>query len=97
MDYNRFFTYHDCKIDLHDMRSDKIGDVTVVATKKNIFFKEGEKVTVPLYQNHIHGRMFGVAPVRDFMNYFGVENDFLDFLFDMWNEHVPMECKYEND
>ena len=97
MDYNRFFTYHDCKIDLHDMRSDKIGDVTIVATKKNIFFKEGEKVTVPLYQNHIHGRMFGVAPVRDFMNYFGVENDFLDFLFDMWNEHVPMECKYEND
>ena len=79
------------------MRSDKIGDVTIVATKKNIFFKEGEKVTVPLYQNHIHGRMFGVAPVRDFMNYFGVENDFLDFLFDMWNEHVPMECKYEND
>ena len=97
MDYNRFFTYHDCKIDLHDMRSDKIGDVTVVATRKNIFFKEGDKVTIPLYQNHIHGRMFGVAPVRDFMNYFGVENDFLDFLFDMWNEHVPMECKYEND
>jgi hypothetical protein len=97
MNYNRFFTYHDCKIDLHDMRSDKIGDVTVVATKKNIFFKEGDKVTVPLYQNHIHGRMFGVAPVRDFMNYFGAENDFLDFLFDMWNEHVPMECKYESD
>ena len=97
MDYSKFFTYHDCKIDLHDMRSDKIGDVTVVATKKNIFFKEGEMVTIPLYQNHIHGRMFGVAPVRDFMNYFGVENDFLDFLFDMWNEHVPMECRYEND
>ena len=97
MDYNRFFTYHDCKIDLNDARSDKIGDVTVVATRKNIFFKEGDKVTIPLYQNHIHGRMFGVGPVHDFVTYFETGNDFLDFLFDMWNEHVPMYCKYEND
>lgn len=94
MDYNRFFTYHDCKIDLHDMRSDKIGDVTVVATKKNIFFKEGDKVTISLYENYRWGRMFGIEPVRDFVTYFETGNEFLDFLFDMWNEHSPTECKY---
>lgn len=95
MDYSKFFTYHDSKIDLYGMRSDKIGDVTVIATKKNIFYQEGEKVTIPLYVNYQHGRMFGCHPVNDFMNYFGTENDFLDFLFDMWNEHHPTEAKYK--
>ena len=41
--------------------------------------------------------MFGTGPVRDFVTYFGTGNEFLDFLFDMWNEHVPMYCKYENN
>jgi hypothetical protein len=91
MDYNKFFTYHDFKIDLHDMRSDKIGDLTIVATKKNIFFKEGDKVTIPLYQN-FRGRTFGSRPVHDFINYFGVGNDFLGFLFDMWEKNKPLMC-----
>jgi len=95
MDFNRFFTYHDCKIDLNDVRSDKIGDVTVVATKKNIFFKAGDKVTIPLYQNHIHGRMFGVEPVRDFITFFDTGDDFLDFLFDKWEENKPTVMRYE--
>ena len=84
MDYSKFFTYHDCNTDLHDMRSDKIGNVTVVATKKNIFFNEGDKVTIPLYENK-RGRMFGGRPVHDFITYFGTGNDFTKFLFDMFN------------
>jgi hypothetical protein len=69
--------------------------VTLVATKKNIFFKEGEKVNIGLYNNCIHGRMSDYEPVRDFMDYFGAGNDFLEFLFNKWEENKPTVMRYE--
>ena len=97
MDYSKFFKYYKCDYDLLSERSDKVGVVTLVATKKNIFYREGEMVNIGIYENYQHGRMFNVPPVREFITYFDVGSDFLDFLFDMWNEHVPMYSKYEND
>ena len=96
MDYNKFFTFQRCFLDLLSDRSDKVGVVTLVATKKNIFFKEGERVNIGLYKNYQHGRMLGIAPVRDFMDYFAVGPEFLDFLFDLWEKNKPMVMRYEN-
>ncbi len=95
MDYNKFFTFQRCYADFYSNRSDKLGTVTLVATKKNIFYKEGEKVNIGLYNNCIHGRMSDYGPVRDFMDYFGAGNDFLDFLFDKWEENKPTVMRYE--
>jgi hypothetical protein len=69
--------------------------VTLVATKKNIFFKEGEKVNIGLYNNCKHGRMSDYEPVRDFMDYLGAGEDFLDFLFDLWEKNKPSTYRYE--
>lgn len=93
MDYSKFFEYHSCCVDFFSYRIDKIGDVTLMATKKNIFFKEGEYVTISLYNNHVHGRMFNTIHVGDFMTYFSTGNDFLEYLFDLWNEHSPKQHK----
>lgn len=95
MDYNKFFTFQRCYADFYSNRSDKLGTVTLVATKKNIFFKEGERVNIGLYNNCRHGRMSDYAPVRDFMDYLGAGNDFLDFLFDLWEKNKPMVMRYE--
>jgi hypothetical protein len=95
MDYNKFFTFQRCYLDVLSNRSDKLGTVTLVATKKNIFYKEGEKVNIGLYKNCIHGRMSDYGPVRDFMDYFGAGNDFLEFLFDLWEKNKPTEFVYE--
>jgi hypothetical protein len=94
MDYSKFFKYYKCDYDLWSNRSDKLGTVTLVATKKNIFFKEGEKVNIGLYNNCIHGRMSDYEPVRDFMDYFGAGNDFLEFLFNKWEENKPTVMRY---
>jgi hypothetical protein len=69
--------------------------VTLVATKKNIFYKEGDRVNIGLFQNYKHGRMFSVPPVRDFITFFDTGNDFLDFLFDKWEENKPTVMRYE--
>ena len=95
MDYSKFFTFQRCYIDFFSNRSDKLGTVTLVATKKNIFFKEGERVNIGLYKNYQHGRMLGIASVRDFMTYFDTGDDFLEFLFDLWEENKPMVMRYE--
>lgn len=97
MDYNKFFTYHRCSIDFFSTRSDKVGEVTLISTKKNIFFKEGEYVTISLYRNHRHGKMFGMQPVHDFVTYFDTGNDFLDFLFDLWEKHFATEARYKEE
>jgi hypothetical protein len=94
MDYNKFFTFQRCFFDLLSDRSDKVGVVTLVATKKNIFFKEGERVNIGLYKNYQHGRMLGIAPVRDFITYFDTGDDFLEFLFDLWEKNKPLMCTY---
>ena len=95
MDYNKFFTFQRCYIDFFSDRSDKVGTVTLVATKKNIFYKEGERVNIGLYNNCVHGRMFSVPPVRDFITFFDTGDDFLDFLFDKWEENKPTVMRYE--
>jgi len=95
MDYNKFFTFQRCYIDFGSARSDKVGVVTLVATKKNIFFKEGERVNIGIYDSYGHGRMLGVAPVRDFVTYFNTGDDFLDFLFDLWEKNKPTVMRYE--
>jgi hypothetical protein len=95
MDFNKFFTFQRCYVDFGSARSDKIGVVTLVATKKNIFFKEGERVNIGLYDSYGHGRMFGGAPVHDFITYFNTGDDFLEFLFDKWEENKPMVMRYE--
>lgn len=97
MDYNKFFTYHRCSVDFFSTRSDKVGEVTLISTKKNIFFKEGEYVTISLYRNHRHGRMFETRPVHDFVTYFHTGNDFLDYLFDLWEKHFLWEARYKED
>ena len=95
MDFNKFFRFQRCYVDFGSARSDKIGVVTLVATKKNIFFKEGERVNIGLYDSYGHGRMFGGAPVHDFITYFNTGDDFLEFLFDKWEENKPMVMRYE--
>ena len=95
MDYSKFFTFQRCYIDVLSNRSDKVGTVTLIATKKNIFYKEGERVNIGLYDNCIHGRMSDYGPVRDFMDYFGAGNDFLEFLFDLWEKNKPTVMRYE--
>ena len=95
MDYNKFFTFQRCYMDILSDRSDKLGTITLIATKKNIFYKEGERVSIGIYNNHLHGRMFSVPPVRDFITFFDTGNDFLDFLFDKWEENKPMVMRYE--
>ena len=95
MDYSKFFKYYKCDYDLWSERSDKVGVVTLVATKKNIFFKEGQRVNIGLYKSYGHGRMLGIAPVRDFVTYFNTGDDFLDFLFDLWEKNKPTVMRYE--
>jgi len=95
MDFNKFFTFQRCYADFYSDRSDKVGTVTLVATKKNIFYKEGDRVNIGLFQNYKHGRMFSVPPVRDFITFFDTGNDFLDFLFDKWEENKTMLMRYE--
>ena len=95
MDYSKFFKYYKCDNDLWSERSDKVGVVTLVATKKNIFFKEGERVNIGIYDSYGHGRMLGIAPVRDFVTYFNTGDDFLDFLFDLWEKNKPTVMRYE--
>jgi hypothetical protein len=95
MDYSKFFKYYKCDYDLWSERSDKVGVVTLVATKKNLFYREGEMVSIGIFKNHAHGRMFSVSPVRDFMDYFGAGNDFIDFLFDLWEKNKPSTYRYE--
>jgi len=95
MDYNKFFTFQRCYIVFFSDRADKVGTVTLVATKKNIFYKEGDRVNIGLFQNYKHGRMFSVPPVRDFITFFDTGNDFLDFLFDKWEENKPTVMRYE--
>jgi hypothetical protein len=95
MDFNKFFTYDRCDIDLSGNRSDKVGVVTLVATKKNIFYNEGDKVDIELFENYKHGRMIGVPPVCEFITYFDVGSDFLEFLFDIWEKNKPLICRYE--
>jgi hypothetical protein len=95
MDFNKFFTFQRCYADFYSDRSDKLGVVTLVATKKNIFYKEGEKVDIGIYNNHLHGRMFSVPPVRDFITFFDTGNDFLEFLFDIWENNKPTVMRYE--
>jgi hypothetical protein len=94
MDYSKFFTFQRCYVDFGSNRSDKVGTVTLVATKKNIFYKEGERVNIGLYNNCRHGRMSDYEPVRDFMDYFGAGNDFLEFLFDLWEKNKPTVMRY---
>ncbi len=96
MDYNKFFTFQRCYVDFGSARSDKIGVVTLVATKKNIFYKEGERVNIGIYDSYGHGRMYGGAPVHDFITYFNVGDDFMDFLFDLWEKNKPTVMRYEN-
>ena len=95
MNFNKFFTYHKCAFDFWSERSDKVGVVTLVATKKNIFYREGEMVSIGLYENYQHGRMFNVTPVRDFIAYFDMNSDFLDFLFDLWEKNKATVMRYE--
>ena len=95
MDYNKFFTFQRCYMDILSDRSDKVGTVTLVATKKNIFYKEGDRVNIGLYDSCGHGRMFGIVPVRDFVTYFNTGDDFLDFLFDLWEKNKPSTYRYE--
>jgi hypothetical protein len=95
MDYNKFFTFEKCYMDILSERSDKVGVVTLVATKKNIFYREGEMVNIGIYENYQHGRMFNVPPVREFVTYFDVGSDFLDFLFDKWEKNKPTVMRYE--
>jgi hypothetical protein len=72
-----------------------VGTITLIATKKNIFYKEGDRVNIGLFQNYKHGRMFSVPPVRDFITFFDTGDDFLDFLFDKWEENKPTVMRYE--
>jgi hypothetical protein len=95
MDFNKFFIFQRCYVDFGSARSDKIGVVTLVATKKNIFFKEGERVNIGLYDSYGHGRMFGGAPVHDFITYFNTGDDFLEFLFDKWEKNKATVMRYE--
>jgi hypothetical protein len=95
MDYSKFFKYYKCDYDLWSERSDKVGVVTLVATKKNIFYREGDRVNIGLYKNYKHGRMFDVGHLGDFMKYFATGNDFLDFLFDLWEKNKPTVMRYE--
>ena len=95
MDYNKFFRFQRCYMDILSDRSDKVGTVTLVATKKNIFYKEGDRVNIGLYDSYGHGRMFGIVPVRDFVTYFNTGEDFLDFLFDLWEKNKPTVMRYE--
>ena len=87
MDYSKFFTFQRCYADFYSDRTDKVGTLTLVATKKNIFYKEGDRVNIGIYDNYQHGRMSDYEPVRDFMDYLGAGEDFLDFLFDLWEKH----------
>jgi len=95
MDFNKFFTCQRCYTDFGSARSDKVGVVTLVATKKNIFFKEGERVNIGIYDSYGHGRMCEYGPVHDFLDYFAVGPEFLDFIFDMWEKNKPMVMRYE--
>ena len=95
MDYNKFFTFQRCYIDFESSRSDKVGTVRLIATKKNLFFNEGDRISIGLYKNYKHGRMFDVGHLGDFMKYFATGNDFLDFLFDKWEENKPTVMRYE--
>jgi hypothetical protein len=95
VDYSKFFKYYKCDYDLWSERSDKVGVVTLVATKKNIFYREGDRVNIGLYKNYKHGRMFDVGHLGDFMKYFATGNDFLDFLFDLWEKNKPTVMRYE--
>jgi hypothetical protein len=52
-------------------------------------------VSIGIFKNHQHGRMFNVPPVRDFITYFDTGNDFLDFLFDLWEKNKPTVMRYE--
>jgi hypothetical protein len=95
MDFNKFFTYHKCDIDVLSDRTDKVGVITLIATKKNIFYEEGEKVEIGIYENHQHGRMCSYPPVRVFIDYFDMKSDFLDFLFDLWEKNKLTAFRYE--
>ena len=98
MDYNKFFTYHRCSIDFFSTRSDKVGEITLISTKKNIFFKEGEYVTISLYRNDRHGSFFGTDNhIRGFITYFQAGSDFKEFLFNLWEEHFLWEARYKED
>jgi hypothetical protein len=95
MDFNKFFTFQRCYTDFASNRSDKVGTITLIATKKNIFYKEGERVNIGLYNNCKHGRMCEYASVYDFLDYFAVGPEFLEFLFDKWEENKPTVMRYE--
>jgi hypothetical protein len=94
MDFNKFFRFERCYTDFYSDRSDKVGTVTLVATKKNIFYDEGDRVNIGIYNSYQYGRMYSVPPVRDFITYFGAEEEFLDFLFDLWEKNKPTVMKY---
>ena len=95
MDYSKFFTYYDFNVDYFSNRTDKVGILTLVATKKNFFYKEGQKVSIGIYHNHLRGKMFQIPPVRDFVTYFGALDDFSEFLFDLWEKNKPSTYRYE--
>lgn len=97
MDYSKFFEYGGVTEGPYvwDLRADKFGQVYLIATKKNIFFDEGEIITISLHRSTANKgddwiSTYNKDKLVRFLNYFDTE-DFHKYCYDLWKEKTILK------